>query len=128
VKRIPEIHNLLKNSEYSKKILVYMGTLVPGENFDPFEKVYDESLLNPHTIKGLVRQISPEALVWKQYGLSEIGSVEILTDQKHINLFKTCKKVVIDDNQYTVFKDATGSNAIIQERPNKIIRVILKRR
>lgn len=127
MKEIEIIHNLLKDSEFSSKIRVYFSTKVAGDDFDTYEKNYTESYLNPVVIRGLVRSVSPEALVWKQYGLAEIGSVEIITDAKYKGWFTKAHKVEIEGDFYTVFKEGTGNRAIIQDRPNKIIRVILKR-
>lgn len=126
--RIKIIHNLLKSTKLTKKVKLYFHTLTAGEDFDPEERNYTETHLNPIAIRGIVTQVSPEALVWKQYGLAETGAVEIITDSVHLNKFKICSKVVVDSDEYQVFKEGTGGKALIQERSGNLIRVILQRK
>ena len=66
-----------------------MSTKTAGDDFDPFEKNYTYSTLNPKVITGYVRDIQPEALVWKEYGLSQVGAKEVLCDKKYRNWFET---------------------------------------
>lgn len=128
MKKINDIHRLLKNPDYTKKIRLYFSVRVVPDNFDPYEKNYDYTLLNPITVRGLVQMLSPEALVWKSYGLTAIGSVQIITELKYLTWFENCNKVEIDSNTYTVYRESTGSRAIMQERPNNILRVVLERK
>lgn len=128
MKKIEVIHELLKDKELTKKIRIYFSVQSVGDDFDPEEGNYTKTALNPITINGIVRSVSPEALVWKQYGLSETGSVEILTDKKYKTWFENCHKIEIDNDIFTVFKDTTGSRAVMQERPNDILRVVLQKR
>ncbi len=128
MKKIEDIHKLLKEKEYTKKVRIYFSTKTAGDNFDPYERNYTITALNPQTIRAVVRMLSPEALVWKQYGLSEMGAVEILTDLKYKSWFENALKVEIDSDIYSVFKDGTGTRAIMQERPNDVLRVVLQKR
>lgn len=126
--RIKNVRNLFRDKNLTKKVQLYFHTLTAGEDFDPEEKNYTETDLNPVTLKAIVTQVSPEALVWKQYGLAETGAVEILADKVHINKFKICSRVVIEGDEFQVFKDGTGDRALIQERSGNLIRVILQRK
>lgn len=128
MKKIEAIHDLLRDKELTKKVRIYFSTQTVGDDYDPEEGNYTKTELNPLTVKAIVRTVSPEALVWKQYGLSETGSVEILTDKKYKSWFENAYKIEIDNDIFTVFKDKTGSRAIIQERPNDILRVVLQKR
>lgn len=127
MKRIKEIQQLLKNSEFRTKILVYFSTKTAGEDFDPLEQNYTETNLNPKVIYGYVRDVSPEALVWKQYGLSQMGAKEVICDKGYRNWFEKANKITINNNDYSVFKEGTGQRVIIMERPANLIRVILQR-
>lgn len=130
MKKIEAIHDLLRNSELTKKIDVYFATRSEGDSFDPLtgNYEYDINNLNPITIRAIVTQVSPTQLVYKQYGLSEQGAVEILTEGKYKDLFEQANKIVIDDIEYEVFKKATGGRSVITERANSIIRVVLTRK
>lgn len=127
-KEIDVIHALLKDADFTEKIRLYFSNKVAGDDFDSYEKNYTLTYLNPVVIRGLVRNVSPEALVWKQYGLSEIGSIEIIVHAKYKTWFTNVAKIEVNGDFYTVFKDGTGGRSIIQDRPNRIIRVILKKR
>lgn len=128
MKRIPEIKKLLANKDFSTKVQLYFSTKTMGDDYDPFSKNFSYNELSPVTVRGLVRELSPEALVWKQYGLAESGAVELITDKKYLDWFKNCTKIIIDGEIYTVFKDATGDRVQIQKRSNDVIRVILQKR
>ena len=104
-----------------------MSSKAAGDDFDTYEKNYTFTNLNPITIKAYVRELSPEALVYKSYGLHEMGAIEILCDSRFKNAFENCNKVVVDNIVYQVFKEGTGNRTIIQTRPYNIIRVVLSR-
>jgi hypothetical protein len=121
------ILDLLTHSYYSTKIEIYMSTKVAGSDFDPWEKKYTETNLNPHFIKGYVRDIKAEALVWKQYGLAEIGAKEIICQDKYGDWFRNCAKIKIGTDTFAVYKEGQGNRALIEQRPCGMIRVILKK-
>lgn len=128
MKRVSELHNLLKHSEFSKKVQIIFATVTTGDDYDPEYKNFTKTNLSPLTVRAVVRQISPEALVWKQYGLSNIGALELLTEKRYKTWFENAAELIIDEVKYVVFKDGTGSKAIIQERFNDIIRVVINKR
>jgi hypothetical protein len=128
MKKIREIHNLLKDKTYTEKIKIYFSTKSAGDDYDPYEQNYTLTNLNPKVIRGLVRFISPEALVWKQYGLQEMGAIEIITEKRYKSWFENCAKVEYADDTYTVMKENTGNRVLIQPRANDTIRVILRKR
>jgi len=122
------IAKILKNANFTTKITIYFSTKSAGDDFDPYEDNYTYSNLNPLTIKGYVTELSPEALVWKQYGLQEIGAKEVLCDSKYADWFRKANKIVIDGDEYSIFKEGVGNRAIIQKRPMKLIRVVLQKK
>ena len=127
MKNIQEVHSIVKSSEFSSKIKLYLSSRSYGEDYDPETNNYTSTLRNPITIKGLVRQITPESAIWKVYGSSISGAVEIICEKKWKDSFKNCLKVEIDSEIYIVFRDTTGTNVAINDRPNNLIRVSLKR-
>lgn len=128
MKRIPEIKKLLQDKDYTTKIQLIFSTKTAGIDFDPMSKNYTYSKLSPITVRGIVTELTPEALVWKQYGLAQSGAVSIVTDIKYIDWFKNCSQVIIGTDTYTVFKDATGNRVQIQKRSKDTIRVVLQKR
>jgi len=125
-KRIPTILKLIK--ENSTKVEIYMSYKAAGDDFDPYEKNYTYYNTNPLMIKAYVTEVSPEGLVWKAYGLKEMGAKEIFCDSKYENWFRLCNKVKIDGDEYEVYKEGTGGRAIIQKRPHCLIRVMLQKK
>lgn len=121
------LNQLINKSDLKEKIQIYFSTKVAGDDFDPFEKNYTKTNLNPVTIYGIVTEISPSTLVWKSYGLSEFGSVQVVCDAKYESWFRNCSKVVINEKTFNVFKEGTG-NVIIQKRPYGSIRVALQKK
>jgi hypothetical protein len=121
---VPYIKDLIANN--GTKILVYFATKVAGEDFDPYTKNYERVNLPPKCIIGYVLQVTPEKLVWKQYGLQEMGAVEILCESKYKDWFKNCNRVVINGNDYSVFRLGSGKQAMIHERAGGIIKVSLE--
>lgn len=123
---IPFIQKLIK--ENGTKILVYPAVKSVGDDYDAEEKNYTWTDLPPYTLRGYVQQISPEALVWKAYGLQEMGAIEILCEAKYKNWFKVANRVVVNGDEYSVFKTGTNNRVLIQDRPYNNIRVILQRK
>jgi len=124
--KIPFIQQIIQ--ENGTKILIYPAVKQVGDDFDPFERNYEYVDMNPYTLKGYVSMISPEALVWKQYGLQEMGAIEILCEAKYKNWFKVANKVIVNGEEYSVFKTGTNNRVLIQDRPYNNIRVILQRK
>lgn len=128
MKKLSIINNLLRNSDYSTKIKIYMSSKAGGDDYDTYEQNYTFSNLNPITIKGYVSEISAESLVWKQYGLKEIGAKEVICEDRYINYFRLANKIEIDDDEYEVFKEGVGGRVMLQTRPFHTIRVILQKK
>jgi len=128
MRNIRAINRLLQNKDFTTKIKIFMSTKAYGDDYDPYESNFTYSNLNPLTIKGYVTEISPEALVWKTYGLQEMGAKEILCESRYANWFRKANKIVIDGDKYEVFKEGVGNRAIIQARPYNMIRVMLQKK
>jgi hypothetical protein len=119
------LSDLLQHSYISTKILISFATKSVGEDFDSYEKNYTYTNLNPQTVRGYVRDLKPEALVWKQYGLSEVGAKEIICDDKYGDWFRNCNKVTIDSDDYQVYKENVGNRCLITKLPLKLIKIVI---
>lgn len=125
MRKIPAIKKLLKDKDLMTKIRIFFSTKAAGDDFDPYEDNYQFTNLNPITIKGYVRDVSPEALVWKQYGLDNVGAKEIICEEKYKTWFENCSKIEIDSIEYQVFREGTGNRSLIVKRPYQLIRVVV---
>lgn len=128
MKKIDGVHQLLDDPDFSEKVQLVFATKTTDASFDPYSKNYTYTNLSPIVIRGLIRYISPEALVWKQYGIEEMGAIEIITKKRYKTWFENCREVIYESDKYQVLKDATGDKSIIQVRPNSMIRVVLSKK
>ena len=128
MKRLPEITKALNDKNFSTKIKVYMSTKVMGAGFNPYEQNFTFSNLNPITLKGYVKEISPSSLIYRQMGQKETGAVSVTCDVKYTEYFRLSNKVEISGDEFEVYKDATGNKSSIQVMPYKMIRVILSKK
>ena len=127
MKNIRFAQKLLVDSEFATKIYIYMSSKVAGDDFDPYENNYTFSNLNPIVIKAYVREITPEALVYRQFGLDQIGALEIITEAKYKTIFENCNKIVVNGDNYIVFKEGTGKS-VITKRPGNLLHVVITRK
>ena len=115
-KRI-DIFGLLRSEGKLTKILVFQGI---SRTIDPYEKNQEITMLNPITIDALVRDITPESLVWKYFGQIPMGSKEIICEKRYIDTLKTADKIKIGTDYYSVRKD-DSKGWKIQTRQDYII-------
>jgi len=127
-KRNLYLETLLTHSYNKTKITIYFSTESVGTDFDKYEKNYTYTNLNPHTFSGYTREIEFESLAWRQIGTQETGAKELICSDKYKDWLKNCNKLTIDGDDYEVYKEALGSRVIIQERPFKLIRVIVRKK
>jgi hypothetical protein len=118
-KRI-DLFNLFKNEGKLETLHVYAAK---ETQLDPYEKNKEKTFLNPLPIKGLIRQVSFEALHWKYYGQIPVGSIEVIAEKKYKTLFQTADKITYGDNEYKCWKDDSQNFAII-ERPDYVVVVL----
>ena len=128
MKKLKLANNIFKDTQFSTKVYLTFSSKIAGDAFDPYEKNYTKVNLNPTVIRAYVREINPEALVWKQYGLQNIGAMEILTEAKYEPYFEKCSKITIDGHNYEVFKEGTGGRSIMSKRPFQTLRVVVTRK
>ena len=118
-KRI-NIFQILKQEDKLTKIFIYSAQEITN---DPYEKTTSKTFMNPVPIDALVRDISPESLVWKYFGQISMGSKEIICEKRYINTLKTADKIKIGNNYFKVRKDDSRGWAI-QERQDYIVVVL----
>ena len=118
-----DIFNLLKNEGQLSTLYVYPSTQV--EN-DPYEHTKTDAFMNPLPIKGLIRQVSFEALHWKYYGQIPVGSIEVIAEKKYLTLFRTANKIKYGNDYYSTWKDDSQGFAIL-ERPDYVVVVLAKK-
>ena len=100
-KRI-DIFSILKTEGKLSKVLVYSAKDTVD---DPYEKTTTKTFLNPIPVDALVRDLTPESLVWRYFGQIPMGSKEIICEQKYIDTLKTADKIKIGTDYYSVRKD-----------------------
>lgn len=127
-KRNIDVFKLLQNSNLCTKIKLFFSTQVAADGYDNYEQNYTQTYLNPLTIKGYVREISAESLVWRQIGAKEVGAKEILCDAKYADWFRNCRKIEIDGDTYETYKETTGGRFMIENRPFNIIKVVVTKK
>jgi len=118
-----DIFNLLKNEGKLETILVYSAQEI---QLDPYEHNTEKKFNNPLPIKGLVRDISVEALKWSYYGNIPIGSKEIICQKKYKSLFLTANKIKIGEDYFKTYHDDQKGFGLL-ERQDYIV-VILERK
>lgn len=117
------IFKILKNEDKLIKILLYMAQEV--EN-DPYEHTKNKTYQQPIAIDALVRDVSPEALHWKYYGLIPMGSKELIIQKKYKNTIKAAIRIKIGDDYYKTRKDDSKGFALIERQDYIIVVVELK--
>lgn len=121
-----DILKIIKDKDLTTKIYIYMSSKSYGDDYDPYEDNVTFGNLNPLVIKGYVRELTGETAFYKGYGIHQSGILEILCEEKWRKAFEHCNKIVINDIEYQVFKDAGGKVSIIK-RSFRMIRVTVAR-
>jgi len=121
-KRI-DIFNVFKNEGKLSTLYVYSAKETQD---DPYEKNKSLTYLNPLPIKGLIRQVSFEALHWKYYGQIPVGSIEVIAEKKYLTLFRTADKIKYKDDYFKCFKDDAQGFAIL-ERSDYVVVILAKK-
>jgi hypothetical protein len=117
------IFDIFKNEGKLSTLYVYAAkeTIV-----DPYEKNETKINYNPLPIKGLIRQVSFEALHWKYYGQIPVGSIEVIAEKKYLTLFRPADKIKYGEDYFKTWKDDAKDFAII-ERPDYVVVVLAKK-
>jgi hypothetical protein len=118
-----DLFGLLKQEGKLTKILVYPAIT---KEIDPISHEKEKVFLNPITIDAYVRDVSPEALVWRYYGVIPIGSKEFICEKRWEETIKSASRITINDEEYkTLWNDSKGFS--ILERENYLVIVVAKK-
>lgn len=128
LKKLPFLNKLLKNDKLSTLVKFYFAFSSFGEDYDPYENNKTFTDLNPISVKMYVREIEGESLIWRKMGTQEVGAKEILCDEKYGDYFRRANRIVIDEDDYEVYREAVGGNVMIQQRPFHYITVIIRKK
>lgn len=114
--------------KFRKTALVFLRSSKDKvENFDPFRDTgYKITSQNPIPVKVLTKIINPSSLIFKEMGLTEAGSIQIILQDRDIELFKISEKITIDNKKYYVYRDAVGGKVqIFESQFTKFSKIIL---
>lgn len=116
--------------EYSIKIAVYLKTQnTKGDNFDPFRNLgYEITKQNPVWLQALIKDVAPNSLIYRQFGLTEAGAKQILIKKEDIPFIRLSEKITIDNINYYIYNDAVGNKLQIFELPFNYSKVIIFRK
>ncbi len=115
----------------SKKAFVFLrGARTKDANFDPDRNTgYVQKNQNPLTVKVLTQIITPNSLIFREMGLTEAGSLQIILADNDVELFKNSEKITIDNNDFYVYKDAVGGKVqILPTQFAKFSKIVLSRK
>jgi len=129
-KRIAFFENLMLKDYTATKIKIFFATKTAGEGWDEFEQNLTTTNLNPKTIRGYIHEVTPQQLIYKQYGLSNIGAQEIICDDKYLDWFKTANKIEIEDVEYRVLSVGNAESnkgGLVTKRAFKMAKIVLVR-
>lgn len=113
------IFELVQNENYNKAVM-YVYTAQETES-DPTEHTVELTYNNPIPVRVMIRDLSFSSLAWKYYGQIAVGSKEIICELAYENILKACRKILIGDEEYTVYKDAQSSFGILKRRDYLVV-------
>ncbi len=117
--------------KYRQIALVFLrGSKTKEDNYDPSRDTgYVQKNQNPLPVKILKKTISGNSLVFREMGLTEAGALQIILQDRDIELFKNSEKITIDKVDYYVFRDAVGGKIqIFPTQFTKFSKIILSRK
>lgn len=129
-KRLIDVSSLFKDRYEQVAIECYFSKQVVNAGSDELEMKYSNETTGMRVInEAFIRELSAERLVYKQYGLKELGALEILCDARYTDWFKLATKIVVNNTEYEVYSDKLSNNgSLIQKRPFNMIRVTITKR
>lgn len=102
-KRI-DIFGLLKSEGKLTKIFLFPAQETIS---DPYEKNKTLSYQQSIPIDALIKDVSMEAIAWKYYGNIPMGSKQVICENRFLNLIKASRRIKINDEYYSVYKDGS---------------------
>ena len=128
-KRLMDTNQIFKDRYQEIYIDFYFAKKVTKNGYDEFENNLSDEIISMQTInQAYSREITAERLVYKQYGLKELGALEILCDARYTDYFKLASKIVINSEEYEVFSNGLGDKSLIQKIPFNMIKVTITKK
>jgi predicted RNA-binding protein associated with RNAse of E/G family len=117
--------NLFKDLE--ETIWVYLrATNTKGNAYDPYRQTgFTTTLQNPLPVKAMIRQLSSNSLIMRELGLAETGAIEIIVQEKDVNLFKICDKIQYNSIEFVTYREALGNRIQITNTQFGFSKIIL---
>lgn len=117
--------------KYRKTALVYLrASKTKGDNYDKFRETgFDQTNQNPIPVKALTKTVSPSSLTHRELGLTKAGALQIIIQNRDVNLIKNSDKITIDNIEYYVYDEAVGNKfQIFPTQFAKFSKIILFRK
>ncbi len=102
-----EILSELKNEPDCNSGIMYVYPAIETE-VDPTEHTVELTYLNPIPVEIIYKDMSLSSVKWSYEGQIALGSKEILCDLNWESLLQICHRIVINNEDYKVYKDAQG--------------------
>lgn len=118
------LFEILQNDKNYNKVIMYVYMAQEIEN-DPTEHTKTLTYLNPIPVRGIGKDASLSSLKWNYAGQLAVGSKEVLVELPYENLLKVCRKIIINGEEYKVYKDAQIGFGLLK-RKDYIICVLEK--
>ena len=114
----------LKNEPDCNSGIMYIYSAVETE-IDPTEHTVSLDYLHPIPVEIIYRDLSLSSLKWKYEGQMNSGSKEILCDLNYESLLKICRRIAINGEDYSVYKDVQGFGLL--KRKDYLIAILEKK-
>lgn len=98
-----------------KIVLTFLrSSKTKSEHYDKFRETgYEITNQNPLPVKALTKVLSPGSLMHNQLGLVKAGALQIIIQNKDVELIKNSEKLLIKNVEYYVYDDAVGNKFLI---------------
>jgi hypothetical protein len=108
------IHSTVKENlfkDIQETVWIYLrASNSKAENYDPFRQTgFTKTNQAPLPIKAIVRQLTSESLIMREVGLMATGAIEIVVEEKDVNVFRACEKVQYKEKDYVTYNEALGN-------------------
>lgn len=98
-----------------KIILTFLrSSKTKSEHYDKFRETgYEITNQNPLPVKALTKVLSPGSLTYHELGLVNAGALQIIIQNKDVELIRNSEKLLINNIEYYVENEAVGNKFLI---------------
>ena len=84
------------------------------DNYDPFRETgFEQTNQNTIHTKALTKVVSPGSLTYHELGLVKAGALQIIVQNRDVELIKNSEKLIIDSVEYYAYDDAVGQKFLM---------------